>query len=96
MKHIVPRKHGGGDDLDNLALACAECNLHKGANLTGIDPQSRAVTPLFNPRLHGWNDHFRWDGLRIVGLTAIGRTTVQVLAMNTAERLSVRRATRRR
>lgn len=25
VEHIVARKHGGSDDLDNLALACAEC-----------------------------------------------------------------------
>ncbi len=25
IEHIVPRIHGGGDDLDNLALACIEC-----------------------------------------------------------------------
>jgi 5-methylcytosine-specific restriction endonuclease McrA len=40
IEHIVPRKHGGNDDLDNLALACIDCNLRKGTNLTGIDPRS--------------------------------------------------------
>ena len=40
IEHVVPRKHGGSDQLENLALACAECNLHKGSNLTGIDPES--------------------------------------------------------
>src|SRR5438034_7481443 len=33
IEHIVPRIHGAGDDLDNLALACIDCNLHKGPNL---------------------------------------------------------------
>jgi len=27
VEHIVPRIHGGTDDLDNLALACIDCNL---------------------------------------------------------------------
>src|SRR2546430_439200 len=49
VEHIVPRIHGGGDDLDNLALACIDCNLHKGPNLTGIDPETRRVTQLFHP-----------------------------------------------
>jgi len=43
VEHIVPRIHGGTDDLDNLALACIDCNLHKGTNLTGIDPESNQV-----------------------------------------------------
>ncbi len=36
MEHIVARKHGGDDRLENLALACAECNLRKGSDLSGI------------------------------------------------------------
>lgn len=27
IEHIIPRKHKGTDDLDNLALACKDCNL---------------------------------------------------------------------
>lgn len=38
IEHIIPRAHGGTDHLDNLALACIDCNLHKGPNLTGLDP----------------------------------------------------------
>lgn len=94
LEHVVPRKHGGDDHFDNLALACAECNLHKGSDLTGIDPVSNAVTPLFNPRAQIWKDHFTWDGQRIVGLTAVGRTTVRVLQLNSAQRLRVRIRTR--
>jgi 5-methylcytosine-specific restriction endonuclease McrA len=90
VDHVVPRKHGGTDEFDNLALACAECNLHKGSNLTGIDPQSRHVTPLFDPRSQPWAGHFSWDGLRIVGRTEIGRTTVRVLELNAPARLRVR------
>jgi 5-methylcytosine-specific restriction endonuclease McrA len=33
LEHIVPRHHGGGDALDNLALACASCNHAKGRDL---------------------------------------------------------------
>ena len=94
MEHVIPRKHGGRDDLDNLALACADCNLHKGSDLTGIDPQSKQITRLFHPRLDLWDEHFAWDGQRIRGLTAIGRTTVRVLDLNAVPRLRVRLATR--
>ena len=30
VEHIIPKTHGGSDDLENLALACIDCNLHKG------------------------------------------------------------------
>ena len=36
-------------------------------------------------------DHFRWDGIFLIGLTPTGRVTVRVLAMNGAEPLEVRR-----
>jgi hypothetical protein len=42
-----------------------------------------------NPRLHVWNEHFALDGVRVVGLTAIGRTTVELLNMKEEERLNV-------
>lgn len=92
IEHIVPRKHGGGDNTDNLALACADCNLKKSSNLAGLDPETGGLTPLFHPRQQQWAEHFSWNGLRIVGLTAVGRTTVQVLDMNSPLRLRVRLA----
>lgn len=30
IEHIVPRHHGGTDDLTNLAIACLRCNGEKG------------------------------------------------------------------
>ena len=94
IEHITARKHGGPDSLDNLALACAECNLHKGSNLSGIDPESDQLTPLYHPRRDLWHAHFAWAGVRIIGLTALGRTTVRVLDLNAPARLQVRMATR--
>lgn len=93
IEHIIPCKHGGSDELENLALACAECNLHKGSDLTGIDPENGAITRLFNPRRDRWEDNFAWDGWRIVGLSPTGRTTVRLLQLNAPARLRVRRAT---
>jgi len=39
--------------------------------------------PLFNPRQQRWSEHFGWseDGLRIVGLTPIGRATAVALQL---------------
>ena len=41
IEHIIPRQHGGIDDAENLALACPDCNLRKGPNLSGLDPENR-------------------------------------------------------
>lgn len=82
VEHIIARQHRGSDSLENLAWACLYCNLHKGPNLTSLDPDTGALTPLFHPRLNRWDEHFRHDGPRIVGLTAVGRTTVWLLEMN--------------
>ncbi len=90
IEHIRPRKHGGTDHESNLCLACIDCNLRKGPNLTGIDPQTGEVTPLFHPRQQKWDDHFAWEGIRITGRTAIGRTTIQVLEMNSDDQLNLR------
>lgn len=92
IEHIRPRKHGGSDDADNLGLACIDCNLHKGSNLTGIDPLTGSVTELFHPRLQSWNEHFARQGIRLTGKTAVGRTTIQVLNMNSADQLDLRAA----
>jgi hypothetical protein len=82
IEHIIPKQHGGMDDLSNLALACFHCNQHKGPNLTGIDPQTDQIVPLFNPRRQLWHEHFAVQGIEIIGQTPTGRTTVRVLAMN--------------
>ena len=50
VEHIIPKIHGGSDDVENLALACIDCNLHKGTNLTGFDPETNVITELFHPR----------------------------------------------
>jgi hypothetical protein len=90
IEHIVAKQHGGSDAIDNLALACHRCNLSKGPNLTGFDPTSGEIVPLFHPRRDRWAEHFVVRGPRIEGLTAIGRTTVHVLGMNDARRLDLR------
>src|SRR5690242_19281074 len=57
-EHITARQHGGSAQLDNLALACWQCNLKKGPNLTGVDPETAQIVPLFHPRKDKWVDHF--------------------------------------
>jgi hypothetical protein len=61
---------------------CVFCNLHKGPNIAGLDPTTRELTRLYDPRRDRWREHFAWQGPVLAGLTPIGRTTVRVLAMN--------------
>lgn len=91
VEHVIPRQHGGGDETENLALACHHCNLHKGPNLTGIDPETCEIVALFHPRRQTWAEHFAWDDLSIMGRTPTGRATVRVLQMNAPARLELRR-----
>jgi len=91
IEHIVARQHGGTDDVANLALACHRCNLRKGPNLSGVDPLTREVAALFHPRQDQWPDHFRFMDVRVEGITPTGRATVEVLSMNDARRLDLRR-----
>lgn len=91
IEHIIARQHRGGDDPQNLALACHQCTLHKGPNLSGMDPDTNQLVRLLNPRQDLWHEHFALEGIRIVGLTAIRRTTAWVLQMNSEDRLELRR-----
>ena len=90
VEHIIARQHGGDDDPSNLALACNRCNAHKGPNLSGIDPETGEMVPLYHPREHIWEDHF-WESEAIItGLTSIGRATVRVLNINEERQVRLR------
>lgn len=90
LDHVIAQQHGGQTVPENLALACGFCNRYKGPNLSGIDPDSRQITPLFNPRQEVWHEHFGWDGARLVGKSVVGRATVQTLRLNRTDALAVR------
>lgn len=91
IEHITSRQHGGKDVSGNLALACHHCNLHKGTNLSGLDPRTEKMTRLFHPRLDNWSEHFSNRDGEIIGLSAVGRTTVRLLRMNEDGRLQLRK-----
>lgn len=90
IEHVVAIQHGGGDEATNLALACPQCNLHKGPNLAGLDPLDGSLTPLFDPRRQRWPEHFPHRGPLILGQTAVGRATVLVLNFNDRIRVELR------
>ena len=82
LDHIEPTSAGGADEPHNLALACVSCSLRKGARRTVRDPLSAAEVRMFNPRQHARQEHFRWEGLRLIGRTEIGRGMVEALQLN--------------
>lgn len=97
IEHIIAKQHGGVTHLDNLALACWQCNLKKGPNLTGIDPETEQITRLFHPRQDTWGEHFQLrenrtipERVEIIGLTPVGRATRRLLDMNEDLRQALR------
>jgi hypothetical protein len=90
IDHVIAEQHGGPTVAENLALCCSHCNFHKGPNLSGVDPITKQIVQLFNPRQDRWSDHFDFNAATIVGLTPAGRATVGVLNMNAAVRVRLR------
>ena len=90
VEHIDPN---GGDDPENVCLACPTCNLSQSTATSALDPITGTTVPLFHPRRQHWQEHFRWieNTCRVQGLTPTGRATVERLRMN-QERLVVARA----
>jgi hypothetical protein len=80
--------------IDNAELqawsVCFFCNVYKGPNLAGLDPATGKITRLYHPRRHRWTYHFRFDGSTLVGRTAIGRTTIDVLQINHPKLIALR------
>jgi 5-methylcytosine-specific restriction endonuclease McrA len=57
--HIIPRKHGGNDELDNLAWSCFLCNSAKGSEVAAYDPHTGQLVALYNPRVDLWTEHLK-------------------------------------
>ncbi|MBD1919780.1 HNH endonuclease [Microcoleus sp. FACHB-831] len=90
IDHILPVVAGGETIAENLALACVSCSLRKGARQNLEDSETGEVVSIFNPRQQVWKEHFDWNGVQVVGLTATGRATMQALDLNRATMLAIR------
>src|SRR5262249_29783652 len=81
------RRRDAGKSRASLRLLFAA----KGARTTASDPHPGQLTTVLNPRTNRWNEHFRVEGVLIVGHTSIGRASVQLLAMNRPLAVEIRR-----
>ena len=90
VDHIIPIAHGGTGEAENLAWACFQCNTNKIRDIASFDPETKALTLLYNPRQQLWDDHFELNGALIVGKSPEGRATVQLLQMNITEQIETR------
>jgi hypothetical protein len=93
IDHIYPKTLGGPTTLDNLALACTGCNLHKATQTHAVDPQTGNLTDLFHPCRQRWSKHFCWreEATTLIGLTPTGRATIAALHLNRPALLNLRR-----
>ena len=90
VDHIIAEKHRGRTVVENLCLACLECNRAKGSDFGSFDPETGAIILLYNPRQQRWSEHFLLEGARIVRLSPEGRVTAFVLKLNDEIRVRAR------
>ncbi len=78
--------------MGNLALACQGCNSHKHTKTEALDPVTKSLAPLYDPRRQRWSDHFGWnnDYTQIVGLSPTGRATTEALHLNRGSLINLR------
>lgn len=96
IEHITPIALGGLTILINLAFSCGGCNNIKYIKIEGVDPATGKTVALFNPRNEEWSENFEWssDFLMMIGITAVGRTTVETLQLNRKELINLRTITK--
>ncbi len=84
IEHVFPKSLGGSDDRSNLAASCYRCNEFKGTKTDAIEPETKQIVPLFNPRTQSWTDHFVWSngGTHMIGMTPTSKATIIALRLN--------------
>jgi hypothetical protein len=94
VEHIIPKVTEGGTDIENLALSCQGCNNHKYSKTHAVDPVTHQTVPLYHPRTQVWLEHFAFseDYAQILGITPIGRATVESLNLNRFGLINLRKA----
>ncbi|MCA4898053.1 MAG: HNH endonuclease [Bacteroidota bacterium] len=88
LDHILPIKHGGSSEIENLALACPHCNQHKGSDFATI--VNAEVVRLFNPRIDNWQENFRVVNGAILSKSKIGEASIKIFRFNEPDRVILR------
>ena len=96
IDHIIAISKDDTNDADNLAWACFNCNGAKYNKVDCLDPLSNQIVSLYNPRQNTWSEHFVWNDSQtiIIGITPIGRATVNCLKVNRQGAVNLREALR--
>ena len=90
IDHIIAKKHGGGNELGNLAYACPHCNQHKGSDFVTVVDDYNDIVRLFNPRLQLWDEHFETSNGEVLAKTKTGNATIKLLKMNDVDLIILR------
>jgi len=93
IDHFQPKRHGGGDDIDNLLYCCIRCNQHK------LDywPASSDSPFLWNPRQSPLSQHFvELDDGTLHPITETGAFTLHRLRLNRSQLVTHRRRNRQK
>ena len=90
IDHIIAIKHGGTNDLSNLAWACTICNNLKGTDIGTMLLPEQTIVRFYNPRTDIWEEHFETSKALINSKTEIGEATVKIFQFNSLERLRER------
>ena len=91
IEHIIALKHGGSSEIDNLALACTECNFYKGTDLSTVLLPDKELIRLFNPREHIWEAHFFIEEYVFYPKSKIGEATIKILKMYDIDAINYRK-----
>jgi HNH endonuclease len=89
IDHIISLKHGGTNDVENLAYCCPDCNYAKGTDL-GSMLNNNELVRFFNPRIDVWNEYFELINGSILSKNDIGKVTEQIFKFNDIDRLIFR------
>lgn len=90
IDHIISIKHGGGNELANLAYACPHCNQQKGSDLTTFLDSYDDIIPLFNPRKDIRSEHFETINGEIIPTSRTGQASVKIFRFNEPDLLILR------
>ena len=84
LDHIEPKSKGGTDEAENLCTCCVDCNQIKSNRTEFVDPITLKICSIFHPNKQEWEQHFKWNaaGTHMIGVTAIGRATIDALKLN--------------